>query len=52
MLDNVNRWFKQFGAAPVDAAALGSFVAQRFPESGGARQCAKIAMASYLKRLN
>ena len=22
VLDNVNRWFKQFGAAPVDAAAL------------------------------
>lgn len=33
----------------LDAAVLGSFVAERFPESGGARQCAKIAMASYLK---
>ncbi|HND52067.1 MAG TPA: hypothetical protein PLV92_06715, partial [Pirellulaceae bacterium] len=33
-----------------NAAVMGEFVAQRFPESGGARQCAKIAMASYLKQ--
>ncbi|MFO0869792.1 MAG: EF-hand domain-containing protein [Pirellulales bacterium] len=32
-----------------DAAVLGDFVAQRYPDSAGARQCAKIAMASYLK---
>lgn len=30
-----------------DAAAIGTFVAARYPESGGARQCARIAMASY-----
>lgn len=32
-----------------DAAALGEFVAMRYPQSSGARQCAKIAMASYIK---
>lgn len=32
-----------------DAAIIGEFVAQRYPESPGARQCAKIAMAAYVK---
>jgi len=31
------------------AGLLGEFVARRYPDSAGARQCAKIAMASYLK---
>lgn len=33
----------------LDAAVLGSFVAERYPDSGGARPCAKIAMASYIQ---
>lgn len=32
-----------------DAALVGEFVARRFPDSSGARPCAKIAMAAYLK---
>ncbi len=32
-----------------DAAVVGDFVARRYPDSPGARQCAKIAMACYLK---
>ncbi len=32
-----------------DAALIGDFVAKRYPESPGARQCAKIAMAAYVK---
>jgi hypothetical protein len=32
-----------------DAGLLGEFVARRYPNSSGARQCAKIAMAAYLK---
>ncbi|NNE00064.1 MAG: tetratricopeptide repeat protein [Pirellulaceae bacterium] len=32
-----------------DAALVGDFVATRYPDSPGARQCAKIAMAAYLK---
>lgn len=32
-----------------DAALTGEFVAQRYPDHSSARQCAKIAMASYLK---
>ncbi|MEQ8787474.1 MAG: hypothetical protein RIC55_14315 [Pirellulaceae bacterium] len=32
-----------------DAAMLGDFVSERYPESAGARQCAKIALACYLK---
>ena len=32
-----------------EAGLLGEFVAQRYPDSSGARQCAKIAMAAYLK---
>ncbi len=32
-----------------DAGLLGEFVARRYPDSSGARQCAKIAMAAYLK---
>lgn len=32
-----------------DAALVGDFVARRYPDSPGARQCAKIAMASYLQ---
>ncbi|MFO0817319.1 MAG: EF-hand domain-containing protein [Pirellulales bacterium] len=32
-----------------EAGVLGDFVAMRYPDSAGARQCAKIAMASYLK---
>lgn len=32
-----------------DAGLLGEFVARRYPASSGARQCAKIAMAAYLK---
>jgi len=32
-----------------DAASMGEFVAMRYPASSGARQCAKIAMASYIK---
>jgi tetratricopeptide (TPR) repeat protein len=31
------------------AALIGDFVAQRYPESPGARQCAKISMAAYVK---
>ena len=32
-----------------DAVVIGEFLAQRYPDSQGARQCAKIAMASYLR---
>jgi len=32
-----------------DAAVVGEFIARRYPDSAGARQSAKIAMASYLK---
>ena len=35
-----------------DAAVLGEFLARRYPESGGARPCAKIAMYSYLQSYN
>jgi hypothetical protein len=31
------------------AALIGQFVAERYPDSPGARQCAKIAMAAYVK---
>ncbi len=31
------------------AALIGDFVARRYPDSPGARQCAKIAMAAYVK---
>ena len=33
----------------LDAALVGEFLARRFPDSAGARQSAKIAMAAYLK---
>jgi hypothetical protein len=33
----------------LEAALLGEFLARRFPDSSGARQSAKIAMAAYLK---
>jgi tetratricopeptide (TPR) repeat protein len=32
-----------------DAAAIGEFVSRRYPQSAGARQCAKIALACWLK---
>lgn len=32
-----------------NSALIGQFVAERYPESPGARQCAKIAMAAYVK---
>jgi hypothetical protein len=32
-----------------DASVIGEFIARRYPDSSGARQCAKIAMACYLK---
>jgi len=32
-----------------DAATIGEFVSRRYPESAGARQCAKIALACWLK---
>ena len=32
-----------------DSALVGEFVARRYPTSAGAKQCAKIVMASYLK---
>lgn len=32
-----------------EAAVLGDFIARRYPESQGARQCGKITMASYIK---
>ncbi len=32
-----------------DAVVIGDFLARRYPDSQGARPCAKIAMASYLK---
>lgn len=35
-----------------EAALVGDFVSQRFPESAGARQCAKISVASYLAILD
>lgn len=33
----------------LEAAVIGEFLARRFPDSSGARQSAKIAMAAYLK---
>ena len=42
--------FLQFTAGEFyDAALLGEFVARRYPDSSGARQSAKIAMAAYLR---
>ena len=35
-----------------DAAVVGDFVARRFPQSAGAKQCAKISLACYLKLLD
>ncbi len=35
-----------------DAAILGEFLAEKYPQSGGARQAAKIAMAAYLSVYN
>ena len=35
VLDNVNRWFKQFGASPVDAAALAKLPAATLAGSPG-----------------
>ena len=35
-----------------DAAVLGEFLARRYPDSGGARPAANIAMASYLRQYN
>lgn len=32
-----------------DSAVMGEFVARRYPEHAGARQCAKIALASYIQ---
>jgi tetratricopeptide (TPR) repeat protein len=32
-----------------NAALIGQFVAERYPDSPGARQCAKIAMAAYVR---
>jgi len=34
-----------------DAAVIGDFVARKFPQSVGAKQCAKISLACYLKLL-
>ena len=34
-----------------EAAIIGDLVANRYPESAGARQCAKIALASYMRIL-
>ena len=34
-----------------DAAVMGDFVSKRFPQSAGAKQCAKISLACYLKLL-
>ena len=34
-----------------DAAVMGDFVARRFPQSAGGKQCAKISLACYLKLL-
>ena len=34
-----------------DAAVMGDFVSTRFPQSAGAKQCAKISLACYLKLL-
>lgn len=33
----------------MEAAVLGDFIARRYPDSQGARQCGKITMASYIK---
>jgi hypothetical protein len=33
----------------LEASVLGEFIARRYPDSQGARQCAKIAMASYIR---
>lgn len=42
--------FLNFSASEYyEAGLLGEFVARRYPDSTGARQCAKIAMAAYLK---
>jgi hypothetical protein len=50
---NIVRYFLCFlyyGAEDYYKSALaGEFVARRYPDSSGARPCAKIAMASYLK---
>jgi len=35
-----------------DAAVLGEFVARHYPDSAGARPCARIALASYLQGFN
>lgn len=42
-------YFSYLDGKYYDAVVLGEFVALRYPESQGARQCAKIAMASWLK---
>lgn len=34
-----------------DAAVVGDFVSRRFPQSAGAKQCAKISLACYLQML-
>lgn len=41
---DMGRWY--------DAAVLGEFLARNYPDAAGARPCAKIAMASYLKAYN
>lgn len=35
-----------------DAAVIGEFIARNYPDNGGARQAAKIALASYLQEYN
>ncbi|MBL8829077.1 MAG: hypothetical protein JNM18_18995, partial [Planctomycetaceae bacterium] len=35
-----------------DAAVMGEFIARNYPDNGGARQAAKIALASYLQEYN
>ncbi|MFV1963933.1 MAG: hypothetical protein ACC628_00810 [Pirellulaceae bacterium] len=50
---NVVRYFLAYlyysEAKYYEAALTGNFVAHRYPGSAGARQCAKIAMASFMK---
>jgi tetratricopeptide (TPR) repeat protein len=50
---NIVRYFLTFlhysNADYYESALAGEFVARRYPDSSGARPCAKIAMASYLK---
>ncbi len=50
---NIVRYFLCFlyyaNAEFYESALAGEFVARRYPDSSGARPCAKIAMASYLK---